>query len=81
MISNYFVFFFALVNCDLNNIVVKYSHDKSKSVVSKNGIIDSPLSDLDDLFFEVIYPEDARFTYRTRLAKGFGSSFVRFFLS
>ena len=46
--------------------------------MSKAGHIESPLSDLDDLFFEVIYPEDARFTYRTRMAKEFGSSFVGF---
>ena len=52
------------------------SKDGIRTYVSQNGNIDQPLSDLDDLFFEIESPEDIRYTYRIRIAKSFGSSFV-----
>lgn len=53
------------------------SKDGIRTYVSQNGNIDQPLSDLDDLFFEIESPEDIRYTYRIRIAKSFGSSFTR----
>jgi hypothetical protein len=50
--------------------------DKSISLVSKNGNLDIPLSDLNDLFFEVIQPKDVGYAFKIRLAREFGSSFV-----
>jgi len=53
------------------------SKDGIRTYVSQNGNIDHPLSDLDDMFFEIESPDDIRYTYRIRIAKNFGSSFTR----
>ena len=67
---------------NVNDIVIQESHSKNnfKSVVSKSGNVDTTLSDLDDVFFEIVYPEELKFTYRSRMAREFGSYFVIFML-
>ena len=54
----------------------KILKDKSISLVSNSGNLDIPLSDLNDLFFEVIQPKDVSYAFKIRLAREFGSSFV-----
>ena len=51
-------------------------NEKAKHLVSKQGTIQETLSDIQDLFFEILKPDELRFTFRVRLAKTFGSSFV-----
>lgn len=53
------------------------SKDGTRSFVSQNGpLIDTSLSELEDLYFEIESPEDIKYTYRVRIAKNFGSSFT-----
>lgn len=68
-----------ITEADSQPAVVVYrsiSKDGTRSFVSQYGNIEQTLSDLDDLFFEVESPEDIKYSYRVRIAKSFGSSFV-----
>jgi hypothetical protein len=55
----------------------KYTGGKIKHGVTKNGPVDDVLSGLDDLFFEIVQPQDIQYTYRVRMAKDFGSYFKK----
>lgn len=51
---------------------------RTRLIVAQNGKLDQQLSDFESYFFEVMYPEDIRYTYRIKAAKSIGSSFVSF---
>jgi hypothetical protein len=60
--------------CD-EKVYFKVIETKTRTLVSKNGIIDSLLLDINDMYLEVISPQSISYTYTVRMAKNFGSSF------
>ncbi|RNA39902.1 PRADC1 isoform X1 [Brachionus plicatilis] len=55
----------------------KTNKDGSISIVTQEGKLDTSELDFEELFFEVIHPKEISYTFRIKLAKGFGSSFQK----
>ena len=70
---------FLAVSGDLNLAIdrrVIENEDLKTFTVSKGAVNNIRLSELDDTYFEVLRPDEIRYTFRARLAKGFGATFV-----
>lgn len=56
----------------------KYADQHVKTAVTSTGQAGEKISELhDDTYFEVTYPEDVAYSYRSRIAKNFGSYFKK----
>ncbi|CAF0786519.1 unnamed protein product [Brachionus calyciflorus] len=68
--------FFQILSEQYLHVPLKQANkDGSISVVTKTGKFESSIYDFDDLYFEVIKPQEISYTFRIKLAKSFGSEF------
>jgi hypothetical protein len=79
IIIHFLVIFLFIIQLSKQDFVEsnKYSGEKIKHGVSKNGPFDQVLSDFDDLYFDVVKPQDIQYTFRVRMARDFGSYFKK----